>query len=226
MNTLLQDPKSLLIGSRREIERLARADEAKVLCVSDSHGAYYTFHMILEYIGGACNALMFMGDGMCDIARLVENAIEDPAYQKNIPPVIGIVEGNNDADLYPVRNVKAASPYFVEFRVPVSNTIEVCAKRIFFTHGHRYSLYMGEGAVERAAKNAHCTIALFGHTHVPYENFGDVYVLNPGSCYRPRYTKVPTFATMLLKKNSPNIESIFYEIMSSGCKPVFLDDVF
>lgn len=226
VNTLIQDKQSLLIGSREAIKRLSGADEAKVLCVSDSHGAYYSFRAILQYIGESCSALVFCGDGIRDIARLIENALDEPAFRRCIPPVIGVVEGNNDADFYPVRNIKAASPYYTELKVPLSNTIDVCGKKIFFTHGHRYSLYMGEQNVTRAAEAAGARIALFGHTHVPYENIGKVFVLNPGSCYIPRYGRTPTFATLFLKKNSDSIESVFYELASTGCRPVSLDEVF
>ena len=76
MNTLLQD-ESLLIGSREEIQKLATKDSARILVVSDSHGAYSNLLLILRQFGVASDALVFCGDGICDISKLISNAVED-----------------------------------------------------------------------------------------------------------------------------------------------------
>lgn len=130
MNTLLQD-ESLLIGSREEIQKLATKDSARILVVSDSHGAYSNLLLILRQFGVASDALVFCGDGICDISKLISNAVDEAEIKAIIPPVIGIVEGNNDADLYPVRNVLSEEPYYVQLKVPIFNVLEACGQRIF-----------------------------------------------------------------------------------------------
>ena len=130
MNTLLQD-ESLLIGSREEIQKLATKDSARILVVSDSHGAYSNLLLILRQFGVASDALVFCGDGICDISKLISNAVDEAEIKAIIPPVIGIVEGNNDADLYPVRNVLSDEPYYVQWKVPIFNVLEACGQRIF-----------------------------------------------------------------------------------------------
>ena len=205
MNTLLQD-ESLLIGSREEIQKLATKDSARILVVSDSHGAYSNLLLILRQFGVASDALVFCGDGICDISKLISNAVDEAEIKAIIPPVIGIVEGNNDADLYPVRNVLSDEPYYVQLKVPIFNVLEACGQRIFFTHGHRNSLYLGT--------------ALYGHTHIAAEKLGEVFTINPGSCFRPRGGQKPSFAMLNLTKNI-GFECIFYELSSLGSKPFF-----
>ena len=219
MNTLLQD-ESLLIGSREEIQKLATKDSARILVVSDSHGAYSNLLLILRQFGVASDALVFCGDGICDISKLISNAVDEAEIKAIIPPVIGIVEGNNDADLYPVRNVLSDEPYYVQWKVPIFNVLEACGQRIFFTHGHRNSLYLGTGEIISAAKKSNCKIALHGHTHIAAEKLGEVFTINPGSCFRPRGGQKPSFAMLNLTKNI-GFECIFYELSSLGSKPFF-----
>ena len=219
MNTLLQD-ESLLIGSREEIQKLATKDSARILVVSDSHGAYSNLLLILRQFGVISDALIFCGDGICDISKLISNAVDEAEVKTIIPPVIGLVEGNNDADLYPVRNVLSDEPYYVQLKVPIFNVLEACGQRIFFTHGHRNSLYLGTGEIVSAAKKNNCKIALYGHTHIAAEKLGEVFTINPGSCFRPRGGQKPSFAMLNLTKNI-GFECIFYELSSLGSKPFF-----
>ena len=176
--------------------------------------------LILRQFGVASDALVFCGDGICDISKLISNAVDEAEIKAIIPPVIGIVEGNNDADLYPVRNVLSDEPYYVQWKVPIFNVLEACGQRIFFTHGHRNSLYLGTGEIISAAKKSNCKIALYGHTHIAAEKLGEVFTINPGSCFRPRGGQKPSFAMLNLTKNI-GFECIFYELSSLGSKPFF-----
>ncbi|MGN0729834.1 YfcE family phosphodiesterase [Treponema sp.] len=220
MNTLLQD-ESLIIGSQEEIQKLKKKEAAKLLVVSDSHGSYQSLLFALRQFGAVSDALVFCGDGICDIAHLVSDAVEQPEIQAIIPPVIGVAEGNNDADLYPVRNVLSDNPYYVELKIPVFNVLETCGQRIFFTHGHKNSLYLGTAGITYAAKENNCTIALYGHTHIACGKQREgIFTVNPGSCYKPRAGQRPSCAVLELKKNSEPA-CIFYEISAAGCKPFF-----
>ncbi len=220
--SFIQD-SSLLLGEREDIESLASKSSARVLVVSDSHGAYESFIAILKQFGSTCDALIFCGDGICDLAKIIEKTIKEPDFKQFIPSVIGIVQGNNDADIYPVRNTISSEPYFIELKVPLFNIMEVCGHRIFWTHGHRSSLYLGTEQIESCAQKNKCEIALYGHTHIATENFGQVYTLNPGSCSRPRCGQKPSFATITLSKDKSSIESIFYELGFQKSSPFFPD---
>ena len=107
-----------------------------------------------------------------DIVNMLSVLPDEAEIKAIIPPVIGIVEGNNDADLYPVRNVLSDEPYYVQWKVPIFNVLEACGQRIFFTHGHRNYLYLGTGEIISAAKKSNCKIALYGHTHIAAEKLG------------------------------------------------------
>ena len=62
--------------------------------------------------------------------------------------------------------------------------IEAEGKKIFLTHGHFYNVKSESdyNTLKEYAKEKGCDMAVFGHTHIPYnENFGDFSLLNPGS---------------------------------------------
>lgn len=59
-------------------------------------------------------------------------------------------------------------------------------KRIFFTHGHKYSVKSGTDGIVAEAKRRCANAVLFGHTHravCTYDN--GLYIFNPGSLSRP-----------------------------------------
>ena len=215
-----QQISTYLLGTDEAVKELAGKEKARILIVSDSHEDYGKLEIILRQFGRECDALVFCGDGICDISKLISNAVDEAEIKAIIPPVIGIVEGNNDADLYPVRNVLSDEPYYVQWKVPIFNVLEACGQRIFFTHGHRNSLYLGTGEIISAAKKSNCKIALYGHTHIAAEKLGEVFTINPGSCFRPRGGQKPSFAMLNLTKNI-GFECIFYELSSLGSKPFF-----
>ena len=218
MNSLCQD-SSLLVANTEAIFELSQKREARLLVVSDSHGAYASLIAILRRFGKTSDALVFCGDGIADIARLIENAHENTSLRDCIPPVVGIVEGNNDADLYPVRNVKGDEPYYVELKVPVFNVLEAASHRVFFTHGHRHSLYYGTEQLIESAIEHKADVALYGHTHIACETFGKVYAMNPGSCYRPRVGQKPSFATLDLVKGKRIYSSCFWALSAAAFTP-------
>ena len=59
--------------------------------------------------------------------------------------------------------------------------------RVFLTHGHYYGVSIGPEGLADEARSRGCDIAMFGHTHKPYQNvIGGVLLLNPGSLSYPR----------------------------------------
>ena len=69
--------------------------------------------------------------------------------------------------------------------VPYVTVTEIDGVYVYICHGH--TLYDDEREVAREAKANGCSLAFFGHTHVPTDTVIDgVRVINPGSISRPR----------------------------------------
>ena len=79
--------------------------------------------------------------------------------------------------------------------VSSEKVIEVGGKRIFITHGHKYSVKWGYERVMYKAEEQNADILLFGHTHIP-ELIADgrFYLLNPGSTSEPRNNSYESYA--------------------------------
>ena len=201
-NNFLQDKDTLLMGSKEAIKELGEKEEASVLVISDSHGATLNMELILREHGKKSDALIFCGDGISDLASCIELALNDKSFSQYIPPVIAFVEGNNDYDRYPMQ------------------TLEVCSQKIFITHGHRFSLFSGTQEIEYTAQNWGTNIALFGHTHIAeLQNKTGMFLLNPGSCSRPRGGQPQTFAKMQFKKSERYVSATIYEYIPTSSRP-------
>lgn len=220
MNKFTQEG-TYLFGSIKDIKKLEEKENAAVLIISDTHGDFGTLHSILKQFGAECDALIFAGDGIAELAAIADESCDNSDFQKFIPPVIAAVEGNNDQDFYPFRNYLSDSPYYIETQIPLNQSLTICGHNIFVTHGHRFSLYDGVDSLVETAAECGAEIAVFGHTHIAMECLysGNVYIVNPGSCSLPRGFQPPTFALMKLKKNQKSFDFTFYEFNSAGCKP-------
>lgn len=134
----------------------------RAVVFSDSHGDYDVLERIMERHRENAELFIHLGDG--------ERELE---YLRYIYPEkkILFIRGNCDY---------ASS-------APDYDLVDFCGKRIFFTHGYLYGVKSGtEQIVEEAHKHA-ADILLFGHTHLPLtERSGGLYIMNPGSCSRPR----------------------------------------
>lgn len=65
--------------------------------------------------------------------------------------------------------------------------LELGPHRILLTHGHYYNVSLGVDYLREEAIERGCDIAMYGHTHRPYLEYGDqVTILNPGSLSYPR----------------------------------------
>lgn len=71
---------------------------------------------------------------------------------------------------------------------PTSDILIADGKKIFFTHGHPFYVKRGYELLIQKAKDEKADICLFGHTHIPYENYIDnIHFLNPGSVRESSY---------------------------------------
>ena len=128
----------------------------RVLVVSDVHGRMRGLCEAIEAQPTA-RTVLFLGDGLRQAEEAADRYPDRTFY---------MVPGNCDfgSGLLPVRQETLGG------------------KRFYFTHGHihdvKYSLYR----MSLAAREAGADIALFGHTHIPHEEYIDgLYLFNPGS---------------------------------------------
>lgn len=139
----------------------------KALVISDSHGSYEKMRELFNE--SDCNAVIFLGDGLRDADRLYDISGPVPVYR---------VRGN--CDMY-------AFDAFDE------QMLSLCGKKIFITHGHRYGVKNGCGALLEAAKLKGADAVLFGHTHRQlYENTDGIIIANPGSLANGKYAVLQT----------------------------------
>lgn len=212
MSDLRQD-ESYLIGSEQAIKALAKKDEAYVLLLSDSHGDYDLVYDILGACGSQVDAFLFCGDGIENIVSLFEEAIhENPEHgllRKRLPPVIAFVRGNGDAESYDYLNRGKRERLII----PQAQNFIVCGKKIFLTHGHKYSVDFGLDYAAQVSAKLKLDYFFYGHTHIPrIKLIKQTKFINPGSCVFPRGGFPPTCALIKLHKNNDDDICDFYEI--------------
>lgn len=76
---------------------------------------------------------------------------------------------------------------------PDTDYVQVGPVKVFITHGHLYNVKWSVLQLAYAAREADCGVAMFGHTHDPFnEEFSGVRLLNPGTAGQGHF---PTWAT-------------------------------
>ena len=128
----------------------------RILVVSDVHGKLNLLREAIEAQPTARDVI-FLGDGLRQVEDVIELYPDRTFYT---------VPGNCDwgAGGIPVRQETFGG------------------KRFYFTHGHLHEVKHGLYRLYLAAREAGADIALYGHTHVAYEDYVDgIYLFNPGS---------------------------------------------
>ncbi|QQK07736.1 metallophosphoesterase family protein [Miniphocaeibacter halophilus] len=142
----------------------------KVAIISDTHGSFD--NVIEEIEKHNIDLIIHLGD-FSDDGRDIGLITNKISY---------VVKGNND---YLANN--ELEDLFINL-----NGID-----FFITHGHRYNVYRGVGNLVKRAKKANAKIALYGHTHVYFNEVVDgVWVINPGSPSYPRYGDDKSFVIL------------------------------
>ena len=142
----------------------------RILVISDSHRNTRVIDKILSAQPDARH-VFFLGDNVGDIEDF-DILYPDKAFH--------IVSGNCDyASMLPCVGLE------------IVNGI-----RVLYTHGHTMGV---KGTIQHLLKTArenNCGIALYGHTHIANTLYDDgVWIVNPGSCSRPRDGK-PSYAVI------------------------------
>ena len=151
----------------------------KIGVVSDSHGVLSVFEDMLAVPGTEDVALwLHAGDFAVDAKVLAERT------GKKVSCVLGNCDSYVDS-------------------IYDETTIDVAGHRIFLTHGHLFHVRFGTERLAMAAREAGADIAVFGHTHIAYEEHGDVIILNPGSIARPRDAQHGSFMLIEVAEKEP-----------------------
>lgn len=145
--------------------------------VSDTHGDEFAIREVIN-AAGKVNAWIHLGDNLRDAADFEKNGAQ-----------VYSVSGNCD------------------FFGDTERVICLDGINIFACHGHTYGVDMGTTRLEYRAQELGCTVALYGHTHVPnIDEYPDMLILNPGSPTKPRHGAPYTFA-MLTIDGTGNVDS-------------------
>lgn len=135
----------------------------RIIVTSDTHRSVGNLFEIVEKHMGSTDLFISLGDEESDWETVLMLYPDLKLKQ---------VAGNND---WYSKN-------------PTSDTLTADGKKIFFTHGHPFYVKRGYEQLIQKAKDENAAICLFGHTHIPYENYIDnIHFLNPGSVRESRY---------------------------------------
>ncbi len=140
----------------------------KAIIVSDSHGNSEILEKIFSRERNA-DCIIHLGDGAGDLAHLTEYTGKIPVYS---------IKGNND--------------FYCHDAVP--RVISYIGKLKFYAcHGHLLDVKYGLTRLYYTALEQECTLALFGHTHIPHkEVIEGVTLFNPGCAYKGYYGVLTT----------------------------------
>ncbi len=135
----------------------------RALVISDSHGAVGTLRWMLQEAWrqtGPVDAYLCLGDGAEDVRYLEPYLLaHDPRAR------VEMVRGNNDFDCP---------------SLPYQKVLTLGGARILMTHGHHLRVKSTYLYLRDAAREADCTVALFGHTHQAVVEPGVPLLMNPG----------------------------------------------
>ena len=118
----------------------------KIVIFSDSHGSYDEMETVLKKENP--DMVFFLGDGERDIE-----------YLQYIYEDLKVLAVRGNCDLF------SDLPAFLDCSVQ--------GVRIFATHGHLYEVKHDRtlSALKREAKKCNADVILFGHTHIPFNQY-------------------------------------------------------
>ena len=217
MNLLVQQ-ENFILASQTALEDLANKQSARVLVVSDSHENFNVLFDIIETFGSSCDAFVFCGDGIEDVAVLIGKAFNDKKTKFYLPNVIAFCRGNCDAENYPLDFASTDENRENDAKIlkcPFSEEFIAAGRKIFVTHGHKYGITSSVDSLLSKATEKNSDIVFYGHTHVPHcEEINGILFLNPGSCSMPRSTDIPSFAIVEFPGVTERFDVEFFGIQS------------
>ena len=133
----------------------------RILVFSDTHGFATNCCPVIDSFDKV-DAIIHAGDIVRDADYIKEKYPDIPLYA---------VCGNND--------------YYSDY--PYDIKVTLGGKRIFITHGHKYSVRLGSFLLQDLITKEGYDLVIYGHTHVPdHDYFAGSQILNPGSVFSSR----------------------------------------
>jgi len=149
----------------------------KVLVMSDTHGYIFNARKAIER-NPDIEMVLHLGDYCRDAVQLSQ-------LFPNIK--FEYVYGNSDIRIGTICAEK---------------TIEIEGKRVFMTHGHKYSVKWDYNRILAQAKIENAEVILFGHTHIAVvDNVKNTLIMNPGSISESRSNKPESYAILDISKD-------------------------
>ncbi len=158
----------------------------KILVISDTHGEIDLAEKALKRHTDI-KTVIHLGDYFRDAQRL-ENIFSDVRFE--------YIYGNSD---------------FMIGDTPAEKMLEFEGKKIFITHGHRYSVKWDYEKLEKKAVELNVDLLMFGHTHIAELIEKDKYILlNPGSISDPRGEQNESYAVLEFTENKIKVDLVFF----------------
>lgn len=152
----------------------------RILIVSDSHGLTKELNALSERHLEEVDLMIHCGD-----SQLMS---DEPSMSGFLA-----VRGNCDLDA----------------RYPLERIEELNGKKVYVTHGHKYSVKTSIMSIYYRAREVNADIVCFGHSHVlGAEKIGDILFINPGSILLPRERREKTYVILEIVKEKMRL-SVF-----------------
>lgn len=92
--------------------------------------------------------------------------------------------------------------------LPRESIFELGGKKVWVTHGHNYCVSLDTAIIKEEAAARGVDVVMFGHTHRPMIEEGEVLCMNPGSLSYPRQSdRKPSYIVLTIdEKNNWNYE--------------------
>ncbi|HEX2925503.1 MAG TPA: metallophosphoesterase [Ruminiclostridium sp.] len=157
----------------------------KILVMSDTHGYLNNARRAIEK-NPDIELVIHLGDYCRDVTQLTQ-LYPDKKFE--------YVYGNSDIGVGSIAAEK---------------TLEIEGRRLFITHGHKYSVKWDLNRIMEKAEVENAQVVLYGHTHVSLvEEVNDCMVLNPGSITESRSNLPESYAILDITKDNIDAE-LFY----------------
>jgi putative phosphoesterase len=148
----------------------------KVLVMSDTHGYIANARRAIEK-NPDIELIIHLGDYCRDVTQLIQ-LYPDKKFE--------YVYGNCDIGIG---------------SIPAEKTIEIEGKKIFMTHGHKYSVKWDHNRIMSRAQAVNAEVILYGHTHISsIEYVNNFTVVNPGSMTESRSGMSESYAVLDITK--------------------------
>lgn len=116
-----------------------------------------------------------------------------------------------DEDLYPnLITVQGNNDLFYDY--PKQRILTLMGQRILMMHGHQFPYGNRLRHMANYAREQDCRIFFYGHTHVATHDVIDgVHLINPGSLWRSRDQRAPSYAIVTLQEDIVDVTFVFRE---------------